>query len=112
MIYGDWETFFLDNDSRLYHFAVYKRMFTPYEQVNCFSDESQYEQDIWRYGFIREVVPLPDGDLLLGIQEVYDEIADDPNDDFEYYKLSEIRLAYKKDDIKMFTEDYCETEES
>lgn len=110
MIYGDWETFFIDNSERLYHFAVYKRMFTPYEQEERFTDESQFEQDIWRYGFIGEVILLPDGDLLLGIQEVYDDIPEDPNDDLEYYKLSELRIGYNKNDIKMFAEETYDEE--
>lgn len=104
MIYGDWETYFLDNGDRLYHFSVYKRMFTPYEQKECFSDDSQFEQDIWRYGFIREVIPLPNGDLLLGIEEVFDVLTEDITS-LEYYLLSEVRLGYDKDDIKMFSEE-------
>lgn len=105
MIYGDWETFFLDNSDRLYHFVVYKKMFTPYEQQQCFSDESVYEEDIYKYGFIREVVPLPNGDLLLGICEIIDDVPSDLDASLDYYKLSELRLSYDKEDIKMFTEE-------
>lgn len=47
-------------------------------------------------GVIREVIPLPHGDLLIGFALIYeslDELCAD-NREMAYYRLSEIRMNY------------------
>lgn len=101
----DFETFLIDNSDRIYRFWVYKRMFTPYEQEQKFSDESQYESDYCSYGIIREAIELPGGRILLGIEPVFFELPDGTTSHIEYYFLDEIRLEYHSEDINKFVED-------
>ena len=93
---GDIWTWLSDIGYRVFRYWVYKRMFTPLEQEQKYMDQCEFEDSYCKEGIIRECVELPDGDFLLGFQNVPDD--DDYNDDvelyIEYYKLSEIRLAY------------------
>lgn len=76
-------------------YLVYKKMFTPYEEEKKYMDESVYE-DSYHTGCIREIIILPDNDVMLGIQPVYDFADKDSNDEgssIEYYKLSELRIV-------------------
>lgn len=47
-------------------------------------------------GVIREVIPLPDGDLMIGFARVYESLAEleAKNREMAYYRLSEIRMNY------------------
>lgn len=98
----DMETWLLDNDSRIYRFLVYKKMFTPYEQERKFMDESQFEDVHFRFAFIEEVVELGHGEWLLGFREIIDG---DTCTHLDYYKLSDIQLSYFEDDQNMLLED-------
>lgn len=92
--YTDIHAFLKAHENKVFHYWVYRRMYTPYEQKECFSDESVFEDTHAGAGYIRECIPLGDGDFLLGFQAVDD--CDPFNittfDFIEYYKLSEIRL--------------------
>lgn len=95
----DFEAWMHDNDGRVYHYWVYKRMFTPAEQDAKYSDQSCFEYDAGSYGRIEEAVELPDGDILIGFRD-----PEDVGTTFEgflnYYKLSEITLAYCPQDAE------------
>jgi len=96
-LYGDFETFLLDNRDRVFRFWVFKRMFTPLEMAEKYIDESQFESTHCTLGIIRECIMLNDGDYLLGFQTVYEDCEDDDTDEprcIDYYKLSEIRLGF------------------
>ena len=84
---------FLASEERVFRMWVFKKMFTPYEQDKKFSDESVYVDDICKYVMIKELIELPDGDLLIGFQD-----ADSNIEYLEYLKLSEIRLDYRPED--------------
>ena len=84
---------FLASEERVFRMWVFKKMFTPYEQDEKFSDESVYVDDTCKFVMIKELIELPDGDLLIGFQD-----ADSDNLYLEYYKLSEIRLDYRPED--------------
>lgn len=73
----------------------YKRMFTPYEQEQKFSDESLYVNDECDHIRILDVITLPDGDLLLATTDAYDD-----GTYISYYKLSEISLAKSDKDME------------
>ena len=96
--FGDFDTWMHDvGEDRTFRMWVYKKMFTPYEQHVLSPVESEYDNDECYFVRIREVITLPDGNLLLGIQYVYDEedeSATADNCSMEYYKLGEIHLAY------------------
>lgn len=87
----DFETWLLDYGDRLYRYWVIKKMFTPLEQEEKWTDQSIYEDEQCSEGYIREAVELPDGDILLGF-----EPPDMAGQYIDYYKLSEINLAWSK----------------
>lgn len=98
--------FFEQHKDRVIRFYVYRRLFTPYEMEKQFSDQSLYESDVGNIGMIREVIPLPDGDVLLGIGGICDDISD--MNYLDYYRLSEIRLEYwPMDDYEYGASDEC-----
>lgn len=100
-VYNNFDEFLKGLDNVIIRFRVYKKMYTPYEIVQEFIDESVYESAYASNGIIRECVPLVDGDYLLGIQTIFDEHNFQDTADYdmlEYYKLSEIRMEYYRDD--------------
>lgn len=98
----DMETWFLDNSDRIYRFVVYKKLFTPYEQDKKFSDESQFEDTHYRFGFIEEVIELGQGEWLLGFREVIDgEVCSY----ISYFKLSDIQLSFFEQDQGMLSDE-------
>ena len=103
--WGDIHTWLSDvGEERIFRMWVFKKMFTPYEQDEKFLDESVYVDDICKYVMIKELIELPDGDLLIGFQD-----ADRDNLYLEYYKLSEIRLDYcQSDEERLEDEDFSE----
>ena len=95
--WGDIHTWLSDvGQERVFRMWIFKKMFTPYEQDEKFSDESVYVDDICKYVMIKELIELPDGDLLIGFQDTDD--IDSDNLYLKYYKLSEIRLDYCQND--------------
>lgn len=98
----DMETWFLDNSDRIYRFVVYKKLFTPYEQDKKFSDESQFEDAHYRFGFIEEAIELGQGEWLLGFREVIDgEVCSY----ISYFKLSDIQLSFFEQDQGMLSDE-------
>ena len=97
----DMETWLSDNSDRIYRFMVYKKLFTPYEQEQKFSDESQFEDTHYRFGFIEEAIELGHGEWLLGLREIIDGEVYDIN----YFKLSDIQLSYFEQDQNMLSEE-------
>ena len=92
--WGDIHTWLSDvGEERVFRMWVFKKMFTPYEQDEKFLDESVYVDDTCKFVMIKELIELPDGDLLIGFQD-----TDNDNLYLEYYKLSEIRLDYCQSD--------------
>ena len=105
--WGDIHTWLSDvGEERVFRMWLFKKMFTPYEQDEKFSDESVYVDDICKYVMIKELIELPDGDLLIGFQDADD--ADSDNLYLEYYKLSEIRLDYCQSDNERLDDDFDE----
>lgn len=98
----DMETWWLDNHDRIYRFVVYKKLFTPYEQDKKFSDESQFEDNHFRFGFIEEAIELGQGEWLLGFREV---IEGEVCSYISYFKLSDIQLSYFEQDQDMLSDE-------
>lgn len=92
--YTDFNAFIKAHEGDVFRYWIYRRIFTPYEQKECFIDESAFEDTHANVGIIKDCIPLGDGDFLLGFQPIDD--CDPYNatafDFIEYYKLSEIRL--------------------
>lgn len=99
---GDIWTWLQDVSGRVFRYWVYKRMFTPLEMEQKYVDQYVFEDSHANTGIIRECIQLPDGDFLLGFQS-FDGCtsAFDLPGGLEYYKLSEIRLAYYPADAEM-----------
>jgi hypothetical protein len=101
------ETWLVDNESRIFRFLVYRKIFTPYEQERKYIDESQFEDTYYSYGQIEEAVDLGNGDWLLGFRGICDGVRCKY---ISYYKLSEIRLSCFDCDQDMLNEEYEEGE--
>lgn len=96
------------NPERLYRIWVYKRVFTPLEQEKKYIDQGMFEDVHAHVGMLREVIPLGNGDYLLGFAFIYESVADlaSENRSIEYFRLSEIRMSYlPKDDEAYADED-------
>lgn len=101
--YGDFETFLHDNDDRVYRMWEYKKSWTPWEIENRTEFNENFINEQCRFILIRESINLPDGDILLGVQEVNfdenDKLDDYPDEvDLDYYRLSNICLSYSPRD--------------
>lgn len=95
-VYDDFKQFFMQNPNRIFRYWVYRRMFTPYEQKQAYMDESFFEQSHALFGIVREVVTLPDGDLLLGIAEIAEDTSELSAElrQIAYHRLSNLQLMY------------------
>lgn len=95
--YKDLQEFLKDKEGKIFRIWVFKRMFTPYEQEQKFSDDSLYEDSTASLVTIHEVIPLPDGDVLIGVRTIdFGDSDDKPY--IEYYKLSELRINFNAED--------------
>lgn len=98
-VYQSFPDFLLANKNTVFHYWVYRRLYTPYEQREAFIDESVYEDSVASAGIIRECIALGNGDYLLGFQVVeIGEPPEQPCTGLEYYRLSEIRLGFSRDE--------------
>ena len=91
-----------DLSDKIFRFLIYKKVYTPYEQNQKFSDESEYENGgYYKFGFITNAIEIPN-DVLLEINEVteVDEGSFEYLDKKIYVRLSEIRLEYYESDNK------------
>lgn len=94
----DLETFIHDSDNIIFRMYKYKRLYTPYEIDQKFSDESIFENGNYPiYVMIKQAIELPDGDVLLKLLEVkpiYDRTEDylESSDIYLYERLSDIVL--------------------
>ena len=106
----DMETWLLDNEGRIFRFAVYRRMFTPKEQAAKYSDETYFEDGgTYQFGIVEEAVELGHGEWLLGIREICDDAVCEI---VSYYRMSEIRLhCFDKDQGMLDGEDKEERED-
>ena len=92
---GDIWTYLHDTSGRVFRYWVYKRMFTPMEMQEQYIDQSEFTDSYASFGVIRECVQLPDGDLLIGFQDVCIEDHDAfYRSSISYHKISEISLEY------------------
>ncbi len=97
--FSDWDTFLRETSGRIFRMWVFKRMFTPFEREKKYMDESIYEDNTCTHVIIRESIVLPNGDILLGLQSIFDEDEiETSNYDLSYYKLSEVRLSFIEGD--------------
>lgn len=96
--------FIRENPNRIYRYWIYRHGYTPYEQKQCYSDESLFEETRARLGVLREVIPLTDGNVLLGFAEFIEDTSEITSEvrALTYYRLSEIRMTYMPMDADRF----------
>lgn len=92
----DMETWLLGYGDRVYRYLVYRKVYTPYEEQQAFSDESQYEDSHYTTCRIEEAIDLGSGEWLLGLMELDEDLED--TGVVTYLKLSEIRLVRFEED--------------
>ena len=80
---------FAESDGLVFRYQVYRRIFTPYEQQNASVFESYFESPNYRCGHIEKIIPLGDGEWLIGFRDIYDGVDSGV---VHFYRLSEIRL--------------------
>jgi len=107
--YQSMADFLRTNPNRIYRYWIYRHSYTPYEQKQCFTDQSRYEQDQAHFGVLRETIKLGDGDLLLGFAEFIDEVSEiyESSAVLAYYRLSDIHMVYIPHDTTDFDPDGC-----
>lgn len=100
----DFETWLHDvGRDRIFRMFEFRRIgdWTPEEIEKKWSDQSQYVEDESIFVKIREAIELPDGEILLGLQYIYDWSDLDMEDCvINYRKLSQIELSYFPNDMK------------
>ena len=90
--WGDIHTWLSDvGEERVFRLWIFKKMFTPYEQDEKFLDESVYVDDTCKFVMIKELIELPDGDLLIGFQD-----TDNDNLYLETYKPTSIPTDFRR----------------
>ena len=88
--------FIEENKDTIFRYWIKKEKFTPYEEKMCNEYESLYINEEADYGYITECIDLNNGDYLLAIRPV-----DNMDSNYvykEYYKLSNIDIAYSDKD--------------
>lgn len=89
---GQW---IAESEGVVFRYQVYRKVYTPYEQQNASILESQFESANYSYGYIEVIIPLGNGDWLIGFRDIYCGLE---TDIIRYYRLSEIRLEFCEDD--------------
>lgn len=90
-VWNDFSSWAQSHEGKVLSYLVYKRMYTPYEQQQAFSDEDEYTDCHYESGVLVEAVCLGE-DWLLGFRSIDVETMETYGF-VQYYRLSEIRLA-------------------
>lgn len=77
----DLETWISDNSDKFYSVKKYMKVYTPYEYDKKYSDETRYEWE--KTCKIKEAIEIPN-DVLLGLQEYFDEYVTLSDNTIEY----------------------------
>ena len=85
------------NKGVVFRYWIRKRMWTPYELDQKDPLQSDVVDEECSYGYLIEAINLG-YDWLIGISDYSENFDFDNIDYITYYKLSEIDLAYNKND--------------
>ena len=119
-MYTDLETWLLDvGYDRVFRMWKLRRVgdWTPLELEKKYMDQSKYEDDTATTIKIKEVITLPNKDLLIGYsyydtdKDFYSEDVKEEPEYIEYCLFSEIKLAYSENDNKPFDDEEEDFEE-
>ena len=92
------------NESKIFRYSIYKRIFTPYEQKMAYMDESEFTSTHYKFAKIHEAIDLGSGNWLIGFWVNFDD-EENPDKIIEYHKLEDIKLSYFEYDDN-FSGDY------
>ena len=103
----DLPTWLEQHADTVFGYWVYKKVFTPYEQAEKFTDESQFEDSQATTAKITEIVNLGNGDFLIGFRAVDVEYDGEVTEYgmTSYHPLSSIQLAIFDHDNERNKED-------
>lgn len=98
----DIETWIHDfGEDTIFRLWVYKKIFTPYEQENKFSDESIYEDSTAKLVHLVGCIEMPNSEeSILKFKDLDDDYR--PTGTYYYYKFSQILLEEVDIDQKNF----------
>ena len=96
-IFLNFSEFARRHSSDIFRYWIYRRMYTPLEQEEKDIDDGFFEDIYCKRAYIQEIIPLPDGDILIGFLDE-DTIDDKCSKNVQYCKLSEIRLELYEGD--------------
>lgn len=80
------------HQGEVFRYWTYKKMFTPYETEQRFSDESVFEDNYASFGYLTEAIKLENGDFLLAFT------SQDIPGYMHYRRLSDISLDWCQTD--------------
>ena len=96
--YNSINAFVSYKEDTIFRYWIYRKVYTPFEQSQKYADESMYEDCECRFAYIRESIKLPDGDILLGLEDAQCFADKESKRNIVYCKLSEIRLEWYEGD--------------
>ena len=103
IIYNNFESFVKDVAfNRIFRMLEYRHPgdWTPYEQERKFRDENRYVSSMYTHIQIKEVIVLPNNDVLIGYSEILDyEDFNNADRSIYYRKLSQIELSFHPEDM-------------
>lgn len=94
--YDNIQDFFKSIENRLITYWVYKKGISLHDKDVSLEYCNIYEDCVGKTGMIKEVALLPDTDILLGIAQDIELTDGERNYYMDYYKLSEIHIAYNQ----------------
>ena len=104
------ETWVAEHKDTVFRYLVYRKIWTPYEMDEKFSDESEYTSNLYDFGKIVDAIYLGNGKWFVGLSAVDSETKEEISPKrIEYYNLDEIRLCVFENDEETDDEedDWC-----
>lgn len=95
---GEWMN---AHDNQIFRMWRYKRTFTSCAQERKFQDESPFENDHCEYVVIKEIIPISETKIMIGVTYADNDynLQDGSTSPYiSYYSLDEIRLDLNPED--------------
>ena len=97
--YNSFSSFAVKHQNNIFRYWIYRKVYTPYEIENKYTDESMYEDCFCKLAYIRECIDLPNGDILIGFLAADGDGKEEiGRRNIQYCRLSEIRLELYEGD--------------
>lgn len=83
----------------VFRILEYKKVWTPYEMEEKFIDASEYKDNHYTHVKIREAVTLPNGEVMLKLMDVSDDLDGDENKIYYWRNIKDIVIEQFDSDI-------------